>query len=187
MPSMSLSPEEAEQVAMYLVRQLGPAKAGEGWDFVVDAARVERGRAAFSARGCATCHEIGHNQREVKVGLTGRPLAQGRPGTTSRSPRTAPPARTCVVMLGTGNPNADPDRSGPAVAIVVRGSVYLVDAGPGIVRRAALAARVDSIPELGAVNLRRVFLTHLHSDHTIGLPDLIFSPWVAGRTAALDV
>jgi len=97
------------------------------------------------------------------------------------------PARTRVVMLGTGTPNADPDRSGPAVAIVVGGDAYLVDAGPGIVRRAALAARADSIPALAANRLRRVFLTHLHSDHTVGLPDLIFSPWVLGRAAPLDV
>jgi ribonuclease BN (tRNA processing enzyme) len=95
--------------------------------------------------------------------------------------------RTRVVMLGTGKPNADPDRSGPAVAIVVGNSAYLVDAGPGIVRRASLAARVDSIPALAAPRLGRVFITHLHSDHTTGLPDLIFSPWVLGRTAPLDV
>jgi ribonuclease BN (tRNA processing enzyme) len=99
----------------------------------------------------------------------------------------APPTRTRVVMLGTGTPNADPDRSGPAVAIVVNNAVYLVDAGPGIVRRAALAARTDSIGALSSENLRRVFLTHLHSDHTTGLPDLIFSPWVLNRTAPLEV
>lgn len=90
-------------------------------------------------------------------------------------------------MLGSGNPNADPDRSGPAVAIVVGSAVYLVDAGPGVVRRAALAARADSIPALNAARLGRVFITHLHSDHTLGLPDLIFSPWVLGRTTPLDV
>ena len=90
-------------------------------------------------------------------------------------------------MLGTGTPNADPDRSGPAVAIVVGAAVYLVDAGPGIVRRAALAARVDSIPALSNDRLRRVFLTHLHSDHTAGLPDLMLTPWVLGRTAPLEV
>ena len=41
-----------------------------------------------------------------------------------------------VVMLGTGTPNADPDRSGPCVAIVAGGKAYLVDSGPGLVRRA---------------------------------------------------
>lgn len=46
-----------------------------------------------------------------------------------------------VVMLGTGSPVADPTRSGPAVAIVVNGRSYLVDAGPGIVRRSAQGAK----------------------------------------------
>ena len=40
-------------------------------------------------------------------------------------------------LLGTGTPNADPERSGPAVAVVVNGTPYLVDFGPGVVRRAA--------------------------------------------------
>src|SRR5262245_40509203 len=48
---------------------------------------------------------------------------------------------TQVVLLGTGTPNADPERSGPAVAIVVNDTPYLVDFGPGVVRRAATAAR----------------------------------------------
>jgi ribonuclease BN (tRNA processing enzyme) len=96
-------------------------------------------------------------------------------------------AQTRVVMLGTGTPNADPERSGPALAIVVNGESYLVDAGPGIVRRAAAAARNDSIPALTPPKLRRVFLTHLHSDHTAGLPDLMLMPWVLERTAPLEV
>ena len=99
----------------------------------------------------------------------------------------AQPGRARVVMLGTGNPNADPERSGPAVAIVVNGSTYLVDAGPGIVRRAALAARDDSIPALTARHLDRVFITHLHSDHTTGLADLILAPWTLERAVPLEV
>ncbi len=95
-------------------------------------------------------------------------------------------AQTRVILLGTGTPNPDPERSGPAVAVVVNGSVYLVDAGPGIVRRAE-AARQHGVEALTQDNLKIVFLTHLHSDHTLGLPDLIFSPWVSGRTAPLEV
>jgi ribonuclease BN (tRNA processing enzyme) len=94
---------------------------------------------------------------------------------------------TRVVILGTGTPNADPERSGPAVAIIAGDQAYLVDAGPGIVRRAALASRRDSIAALAPDRLRRVFLTHLHSDHTTGLPDLIFGAWVLGRTTPLEV
>ncbi len=86
---------------------------------------------------------------------------------------------TQIVLLGTGTPNADPQRSGPAVAIVVNGTPYLVDCGPGVVRRAA-AAKIE------AKKLNRVFITHLHSDHTLGYPDLILSPWTLERTEPLE-
>ncbi len=99
----------------------------------------------------------------------------------------APVRRTNVVLLGTGTPNPNPDRSGPAVAIVVDSSVYIVDAGPGIVRRVAAAARATKFPALAMPKLKIAFLTHLHSDHTVGLPDLMLSPWVSGRTAPLEV
>ncbi len=89
-----------------------------------------------------------------------------------------------VVVLGSGTPNADPDRSGPAVAVIVNGQSYLVDCGPGVVRRAAAAAR-QGVPGLRMQALTRVFITHLHSDHTLGYPDMIFTPWVLGRTEHL--
>src|SRR5215467_4792480 len=92
-----------------------------------------------------------------------------------------------VVLLGTGTPIADPRRSGPALAIVINGSSYLVDAGPGVVRRANAAAIQDSIPALRAANLQRVFITHLHSDHTLGLPDLMLTPAVLHRQGPLTV
>jgi len=92
---------------------------------------------------------------------------------------------TRVVVLGTGTPVADPERSGPAVAVVVNDRAYLVDCGPGVVRRAA-AAEKSGIAALKPTKLNIVFITHLHSDHTLGYPDLIFSPWVLGRTEALE-
>jgi ribonuclease BN (tRNA processing enzyme) len=97
-------------------------------------------------------------------------------------------AATRVVMLGTGTPRPDPDRSGPATAIVVNDTPYLVDFGPGVIRRAAAAYRkgVAAIG-LGASNLKTAFLTHLHSDHTMGYPDLIFTPWLMGRREPLTV
>ena len=48
-------------------------------------------------------------------------------------------------MLGTGTPVADPERSGPAVAVVVNDRAYLVDCGPGVVRRAAAADKRTAI------------------------------------------
>jgi len=99
----------------------------------------------------------------------------------------SPPSKTQVVLLGTGNPFPDPDRSGPATAIVVNGRAYLVDFGAGVVRRAKAAMFDKGIPALEPVNLTIAFATHLHSDHTLGYPDLILTPWVMGRKVPLEV
>src|SRR5262245_35295481 len=95
---------------------------------------------------------------------------------------------TRVVMLGTGTPRPDPNRSGPATAIVVGDTPYLIDFGTGVIRRAT-AAYQSGVTALGfgGVNIKTAFLTHLHSDHTIGYPDLIFTPWVMGRNEPIDV
>jgi ribonuclease BN (tRNA processing enzyme) len=95
--------------------------------------------------------------------------------------------RTRVVLLGTGTPVPDPDRSGPATAIVVDDTAYLVDFGPGVVRRAESAAIKRRIPAVEPGNLNVAFVTHLHSDHTAGYSDLIFSGWTSGRTVPLQV
>ena len=97
-------------------------------------------------------------------------------------PRAQP--RTRVVALGTGTPNADPDRFGPSVAVVVDDASYLVDFGVGVVRRAAAAERAG-IAALAAPKLTRAFATHLHSDHTLGLADLILTPWILERPTPL--
>lgn len=89
-------------------------------------------------------------------------------------------------MLGTGTPNPDPERSGPALAVVAGGRPYLVDCGAGVVRRAE-AARRAGIESLAMPNLTRLFITHLHSDHTLGCPDLILTPWVLARDEPLEV
>ncbi len=96
-------------------------------------------------------------------------------------------AETKLVLLGTGTPNADSERSGPSVAVVVDGKSYIVDFGPGVVRRAAKAAAHHGIDALKPENLRTAFVTHLHTDHTAGYPDLIFTPWVLERDVPLTV
>ncbi|MHA1290794.1 MAG: MBL fold metallo-hydrolase, partial [Candidatus Thorarchaeota archaeon] len=85
-----------------------------------------------------------------------------------------------IILLGTGNPNPDPERFGPAVAIMVNDSLYLIDCGAGVVRRVAAAG----IP---VSKITRVFLTHLHSDHTLGYPDVILTPGVNDRNVPLEV
>jgi ribonuclease Z len=105
------------------------------------------------------------------------------------APRPAAPAttQTRVVLLGTGTPQPNPDRSGPATAIVVNDTAYLVDLGAGVVRRASAAATSKGIAALEPTRLRVAFVTHLHSDHTVGYPDLIFTPWTIGRRVPLEV
>jgi ribonuclease BN (tRNA processing enzyme) len=91
-----------------------------------------------------------------------------------------------IVPLGTGMPRPDPQRQGPSLAIVANGKAYIVDAGTGVVRQAA-AAYERGIEALTPSKLDIVFLTHLHSDHTLGLPDLILTPWVMSRTVPLQL
>ena len=83
-----------------------------------------------------------------------------------------------VVLVGTGFPRPDSARSGPATAVTVGTRTFLFDAGPGI-QRALAAAKLP----IGGVTA--LFVTHLHSDHTLGLPDLILDSWVMGRHAPL--
>jgi ribonuclease BN (tRNA processing enzyme) len=99
---------------------------------------------------------------------------------------TTSPQSTRIVLLGTGTPSPDPQRSGPATAIVANGTPYLIDFGPGVVRRIAAASELG-IPGLTVVNVRVAFLTHLHSDHTAGYADLILTPWSVGRGHPLEV
>jgi ribonuclease Z len=99
----------------------------------------------------------------------------------------SPSSPSRVVLLGTGTPAATPERSGPATAIVVNDMAYLVDFGPGVVRRASAAATSRGITALQPTRLQIAFVTHLHSDHTVGFADLIFSPWTLGRRVPLEV
>jgi ribonuclease Z len=96
---------------------------------------------------------------------------------------------TKVIMLGTGNPNPSPFQSGCSVAIVVNDTPYIVDFGPGVIRQAAaMSPRYGGkIKGLDVKNIKHAFLTHLHSDHTTGYPDLILTPWVMGRDEPLEV
>ena len=86
------------------------------------------------------------------------------------------------MLLGTGTPTPDPAAQGPATAITVGNRVFLFDAGPGVVRQLSAAdLHVRAHP------LTAVFLTHLHSDHTLGLPDVILTTWVMGRRRPLPI
>ena len=81
-----------------------------------------------------------------------------------------------VILLGTGYPRPDANHAGPATAIVAGDKWFLVDAGRGATMRVAGT-------QLKYENLRGVFITHLHSDHTAGLPDVFITSWQFGRKA----
>jgi ribonuclease BN (tRNA processing enzyme) len=98
-----------------------------------------------------------------------------------------PAESASVIILGSGTPIPDAQSSGPAVAVVAGGQAYLFDAGAGVVRRAEEAAERYRMPELLAANLTRLFLTHLHSDHTLGYADVMLTSWVVGRRQPLEV
>ncbi|WP_395656786.1 ribonuclease Z [Nocardioides sp.] len=76
-----------------------------------------------------------------------------------------------VTLLGTGSPLPDPGRAGPATLVRAGGRTFLVDAGRGVVMRLAGAGS-------GANALDAVLLTHLHSDHTTDVGDLVTTRWI---------
>ncbi len=75
-----------------------------------------------------------------------------------------------VVILGSGSPIPAPDRAGPSTLVRTSVGDLLFDAGRGVLLRATGARS-------GALAFRAVFLTHLHSDHTTDLNDLITTRW----------
>jgi len=128
-----------------------------------------------------------HSVRSQPVRAACCALAVATASLAASQQPTPQSGRTKVVLLGTGTPAATPDRSGPATAIVVNDTAYLVDFGPGVVRRASAAATTRAITALQPTRLRVAFATHLHSDHTVGYADLIFTPWTLGRREPLEV
>jgi ribonuclease Z len=85
-----------------------------------------------------------------------------------------------VTLLGTGCPPTNPGRRGPATLIAQGRTRFLVDAGSGV------AAQLHQVG-IRAVEVDRLLLTHLHSDHVIDLGHLVLSRWIIGQNAALEV
>lgn len=87
-----------------------------------------------------------------------------------------------VTLLGTGNPRPNLERFGPSILVEAGSQRLLIDAGRGAAQR---------LFEIGQRNLLigidALFLTHLHSDHTVGLPDVWLTSWIFGRAKALPV
>jgi ribonuclease Z len=85
-----------------------------------------------------------------------------------------------VTLLGTGNPRPAMSRFGPSILVEAGDKKLLFDCGRGVTQRLYQL----NIPFDDA---HLLFLTHLHSDHTVGIPDLWLSGWVMGRQVPLRV
>jgi ribonuclease Z len=82
----------------------------------------------------------------------------------------------CVTLLGTGVPTPRPDRFGPSTLVEAGDQRLLIDAGRGatirLYQRGVPLGRIDAL-----------LLTHYHSDHTSGIPDLWLTGWLASLYA----
>ncbi|MFO1273156.1 MAG: MBL fold metallo-hydrolase [Rubrivivax sp.] len=76
-----------------------------------------------------------------------------------------------VTLLGTGSPRPSPDRNGPSTLVEANGLRLLFDMG----RNNTVALFKARVP-LGSLNAH--FITHMHSDHVNGLPDLYLTGWL---------
>jgi len=85
-----------------------------------------------------------------------------------------------VTLLGTGNPRPVMSRFGPSILVEAGKAKLIFDCGRGATQR--LYQLKIPFSEITAL-----FLTHLHSDHTVGIPDLWLTGWVMGRTTPLPV
>lgn len=83
-----------------------------------------------------------------------------------------------LTLLGTGTPIPDPRRRGPSQVIEAGNDLLLVDCGSGAMHRLVEAGYLPGGPGPLVRPLRRIALTHLHSDHITGLPDLLWAGWV---------
>ncbi len=85
-----------------------------------------------------------------------------------------------VIFLGTAGSIPTKNRSLPAIAIRRKGELIFFDCGEGVQRQMVKAS-------LGFNRKMKVFITHMHGDHILGLPGLVQTMSLLGRTKKLEV
>ncbi len=110
------------------------------------------------------------------------PIFENR-GPLDRSPQDK---SSKVLVIGSGDPNPNPYRYGPAMAVIVNDTPYFVDAGEGWWRAVSYSVQSQDALDLATIlnipNIKYMFLTHLHEDHTVGLPSFIYNPFKFGTS-----
>ena len=85
-----------------------------------------------------------------------------------------------VIFLGTSGSTPTPQRSLPAIAIRRKGEIILFDCGEGVQRQMIMA-------KLSFHRKMKIFITHMHGDHVLGLPGLIQTMSLFDRQRKLEV
>ena len=114
------------------------------------------------------------------LGLTGGALLLGGAARAEEAPACGPEALvvpetgTHLLLLGTmAGPVLDPRRMMASQAVIVDGSVYLVDCGYGTILRMVEAG-------LRPADVKAIFVTHHHSDHNADYPNVVHLAWIQG-------
>ncbi|MBK5187557.1 MAG: MBL fold metallo-hydrolase [Gemmatimonadaceae bacterium] len=104
--------------------------------------------------------------------LTPHALAQSRTIVETHKLVERPPSGEIrVTLLGTGTPRPLMDRFGPSTLVEAGDEKLIFDVGRGAMQR---LFQID----VSYADITAVLLTHLHSDHTVGLPDLWLTGWL---------
>src|SRR5690349_1929125 len=116
-------------------------------------------------------------------GESAAPVHAGVAGQSAMVPSAESSAILKVTIVGSGGgPAVNVQRFGPSILVDAADQLLLFDAGRGAtIRLAQLGIPLERVD--------KVFLTHLHSDHVIALPDLFLTPWAstAARRTPFEV
>ncbi len=114
------------------------------------------------------------------------------PSNNNIAPQNRAPkgAKSFAVVLGSSYPAPNPYRYGPSFAVISNGYPYFIDCGEGTWRAMSNAALVNGdwmTKAFDLNNMKHLFLTHLHSDHTVGIPSWILNAYKYGSKASKEI